>query len=149
MRRFNLIILSLLLVILAFTTSTASAATASTSKINASKNNKALRLRDNYDIIISGAGMGGLSAGIQAARMGASVLIIEPSSLIGGQAIAAGVSTMDSFTDFNNSGFNSGIYLEFINKVKFIMTHGASPWEHAIGTLAASHSNRILAAKLC
>ncbi|MBR0095760.1 MAG: FAD-dependent oxidoreductase [Synergistaceae bacterium] len=118
MRRFNLIILSLLLVILAFTTSTASAATASTSKINASKNNKALRLRDNYDIIISGAGMGGLSAGIQAARMGASVLIIEPSSLIGGQAIAAGVSTMDSFTDFNNSGFNSGIYLEFINKVK-------------------------------
>ena len=109
MRRFK-IILSLLAILIFIILTPASTPAA------VANNNK--RLRDNYDIVISGAGMGGISAGIQAARMGASVLIIEPSSSIGGQAIAAGVSTMDSFTDFNNSGFNSGIYLEFINKVK-------------------------------
>ena len=80
----------------------------------AAKNTKQ-RVRDSYDIVIAGAGMGGISAGLQAARMGASVLIIEPSSWIGGQACAAGVSTMDTFTDFSKSGFHSGLYAEFIN----------------------------------
>lgn len=44
--------------------------------------------------------------------MGASVLVIEPSSWIGGQATAAGVSTMDDM-----SRQKSGIYLEFINRI--------------------------------
>ena len=67
---------------------------------------------NNYDIIIAGAGTGGISAAIQAARMGASVLVIEPSSWIGGQATAAGVSTMDEM-----SRQKSGIYREFIDRV--------------------------------
>lgn len=83
----------------------------------AAKNTKQ-RVRDSYDIVIAGAGMGGISAGLQAARMGASVLIIEPSSWIGGQACAAGVSTMDTFTDFSKSGFHSGLYAEFINNMR-------------------------------
>lgn len=32
-------------------------------------------LRDDYDIIIAGAGTGGICAGIQASKMGASVLM--------------------------------------------------------------------------
>ena len=76
------------------------------------------RVRDSYDVVIAGAGMGGIAAGIQAARMGASVLIIEPSSWVGGQACAAGVSTMDTFNDFSQSGFHSGLYAEFINKMR-------------------------------
>ena len=69
--------------------------------------------RQAYDIIIAGAGTGGISAAIQAARMGRSILVVEPSSWIGGQATAAGVSTMDDM-----SRQKSGIYLEFINRIK-------------------------------
>ena len=69
--------------------------------------------RQAYDIIIAGAGTGGISAAIQAARMGRSILVVEPSSWIGGQATAAGVSTMDDM-----SRQKSGIYLEFIDRIK-------------------------------
>ena len=67
----------------------------------------------SYDIIIAGGGMGGAAAAIQASRMGLSVLVIEPTELLGGQATAAGVSTMDDM-----SRQDSGLYREFINKVK-------------------------------
>ena len=69
--------------------------------------------KSSYDIIIAGGGTGGISAAIQAARMGASVLVVESSTWIGGQATAAGVSTMDDM-----SRQKSGIYLEFINRIK-------------------------------
>ena len=69
--------------------------------------------RNTYDIIIAGAGTGGISAAIQASRMGASVLVVEPSTWIGGQATAAGVSTMDDM-----SRQMSGIYLDFITRIK-------------------------------
>ena len=45
--------------------------------------------------------------------MGATVLVVESSTWIGGQATAAGVSTMDDM-----SRQKSGIYLEFINRIK-------------------------------
>ena len=78
--------------------------------------------RTSYDIIIAGGGTGGISAAIQAARMGASVLVVEPSTWIGGQATAAGVSTMDDM-----SRQKSGIYLEFINRIKhYYDTRGKS-----------------------
>ena len=69
--------------------------------------------KSSYDIIIAGGGTGGISAAIQAARMGASVLVVESSTWIGGQATAAGVSTMDDM-----SRQKSGIYLEFIDRIK-------------------------------
>ncbi|MBQ9566116.1 MAG: FAD-dependent oxidoreductase, partial [Synergistaceae bacterium] len=68
---------------------------------------------DNYDIVVAGGGMGGIAAAIQAARLGVSVLVVEPSGWIGGQATAAGVSTMDDM-----SRIKSGIYLEFFSRVK-------------------------------
>ena len=73
----------------------------------------ALDIRDDYDIIIAGAGTGGISAAIQAASMGANVLVIEPSSMLGGQAIAAGVSNMDDL-----SSQSSGLYAELISRVE-------------------------------
>ena len=73
----------------------------------------AVEVKDNYDIIIAGAGTGGISAAIQAASMGVEVLVIEPSSMLGGQAIAAGVSNMDDF-----SSQSSGIYAELISRVE-------------------------------
>ena len=67
-----------------------------------------------YDIIIAGGGMSGVSAAIQATRLGASVLIIEPTSMLGGQATAAGVSTMDDMSRLPESG----IYRDFMDRVR-------------------------------
>jgi hypothetical protein len=74
----------------------------------AKKMNKA-----EYDVVVAGGGMGGTAAAIQAARLGASVLVVEPSGWIGGQAAAAGVSTMDDL-----SRQSSGLYLEFISRLR-------------------------------
>ncbi len=51
-------------------------------------------------------------AAIQASRMGVNVLVVEPTSWLGGQATAAGVSTMDDL-----SGQMSGLYLEFMTRI--------------------------------
>jgi hypothetical protein len=69
--------------------------------------------RREYDVVVAGGGIGGIAAAIQAARMGVSVLVVEPSDWIGGQATAAGVSTMDDL-----SRQSSGLYLEFISRLR-------------------------------
>lgn len=90
-------------------------------------------LRDDYDIIIAGAGTGGICAGIQASKMGASVLIVEPTNLLGGQMTAAGVSTMDDL-----SGQASGLYAEFITRAEeYYTSRGKS-----IGTCYWEKSNK-------
>ncbi|GEP43163.1 FAD-dependent oxidoreductase [Brevifollis gellanilyticus] len=53
------------------------------------------QLRESYDVVIAGAGTGGVGAAVQAARMGASVLLLEETDWIGGQAMAAAVTSMD------------------------------------------------------
>ncbi|MCB1277838.1 FAD-dependent oxidoreductase [Prosthecobacter sp.] len=53
------------------------------------------KLRDRYDVVIAGAGTGGVGAAVQAARMGVSVLLLEETDWIGGQAMAAAVTSMD------------------------------------------------------
>ena len=66
-----------------------------------------------YDVAIVGAGSGGCSAAIQAARMGMSVALIEEADWIGGQMTGAAVSTMD-----DKRKTRTGIYLEFITKIR-------------------------------
>ena len=70
-------------------------------------------LRDGYDVVIAGGGTGGTAAAIQAAKMGMNVLIVEPTNMLGGQATASGVSTMDDL-----SGQTSGLYREFMERVE-------------------------------
>lgn len=65
----------------------------------------------NYDIVIVGAGLSGVSAAISAARLGMKVLIIEDSEVVGGQAVASAVSTMDDM-----QATRHGIYVEFLNR---------------------------------
>jgi len=60
------------------------------------------------DVLIIGGGAGGTSAGIQAARMGAKVTILESTSWLGGMLTAAGVSAIDG-----NHELPSGIWGEF------------------------------------
>lgn len=101
---FRIIFISVLLITLS------SSASYSASGYSVSKTRTS---RGTYEIIIAGAGTGGISAAIQAARMGVNVLVVEPGSWIGGQATAAGVSNMDDM-----SRQKSGIYEEFITRVK-------------------------------
>ena len=68
----------------------------------------------SYDVVIAGGGTGGISAAIQASRMGLHVLVVEPTNMLGGQATAAGVSTMDDMSRVRMSG----VYREFMDKVK-------------------------------
>ena len=66
-----------------------------------------------YDVIVAGGGISGIAAALQASRMGASVLVVEPSTWIGGQATAAGVANMDDLLPTR-----SGIYREFIARLR-------------------------------
>ncbi len=66
-----------------------------------------------YDIVIYGGTSGGIAAAIQAKRMGKSVLLIEPSSRIGGLT-TGGLGQ----TDIGNKSAIGGISREFYEDVK-------------------------------
>lgn len=53
------------------------------------------KLQSGYDVVIAGAGTGGVGVAVQAARMGCSVLLLEETDWIGGQMNAAAVTSMD------------------------------------------------------
>ena len=72
-------------------------------------------LRPRYDVIVAGAGTGGTCAAIQAARMGASVLLLEETDWIGGQMNAAAVTSMDEGSLLVRE---RGIYHEFCERVE-------------------------------
>ncbi len=65
----------------------------------------------NFDVVVVGAGLSGVSAAISAARLGMKVLIIEDTEVVGGQAVASAVSTMDDLQTTRH-----GIYVEFLNR---------------------------------
>ena len=66
----------------------------------------------SYDVVIVGAGTGGCSAAVQAARMGCRVALAEETGSAGGQLTACGVTTFDDQT-LNRSG----IYREYIGRL--------------------------------
>ncbi|MBL4561336.1 MAG: FAD-dependent oxidoreductase [Labilibaculum sp.] len=60
------------------------------------------------DVLIIGGGASGTMAGIQAARMGVSAIIVEETPWLGGMLTAAGVSAIDG-----NYRLHSGLWEEF------------------------------------
>jgi FAD dependent oxidoreductase len=67
-------------------------------------------VRDGVDVLVVGGGASGVPAALQAARMGARVLIIEETPWLGGMLTSAGVSALDG-----NDGILSGIHREFVH----------------------------------
>lgn len=65
------------------------------------------------DVLVIGGGTGGTAAGIQAARSGASTLIIEKTPWLGGMLTAAGVTATDG-----NHQLPSGIWGEFRSRIR-------------------------------
>ncbi|MEX0289527.1 MAG: FAD-dependent oxidoreductase [Flavobacteriaceae bacterium] len=97
--------------------------------------------QQRVDVLIIGGGAGGTAAGIQAARMGASVLILEETPWLGGMLTAAGVSAIDG-----NHKMPSGIWGAFRDS---LYAHYGGPKEVATGWVShtlfePSVGNRIL-----
>lgn len=63
---------------------------------------------NNVDILVVGGGASGVTSGIQAARMGATTLVVEESSWLGGMLTSAGVSAIDG-----NYNLPAGLWGEF------------------------------------
>ena len=72
------------------------------------------QLAKDYDVIVAGAGMGGWATAVQAARLGARVLLLEETDWIGGQMAAAAVTTMDEDSVWMKFPVRErGLYREF------------------------------------
>jgi hypothetical protein len=72
------------------------------------------KLSTGYDVIVAGAGTGGWAAAVQAARLGARVLLLEETDWIGGQMAAAAVTTMDEDSVWMKFPVRErGLYREF------------------------------------
>ena len=67
---------------------------------------------EHVDVLVVGGGASGVSAGVQAARMGVPVMIVEETPWIGGMLTAAGVSCIDG-----NYKLQSGLFGEFADSL--------------------------------
>lgn len=67
----------------------------------------------NCDVIVAGAGTGGISAAIASAREGAQTCLIEETDWLGGMLTSAGVAAIDGRPDTP-----SGIFYEIIQKIE-------------------------------
>ena len=77
-------------------------------------NTKFENVADDYDVIVAGGGTGGVGAALQAARLGAKVLLLEETDWIGGQMANAGVTSMDEGGIWGKNPVRErGIYREF------------------------------------
>lgn len=66
----------------------------------------------SYDVVVVGGGTGGTAAAIEAARGGASVLVVEPSPWLGGMLTSAGVGAVDG-----NYRLRGGIFAELTDSL--------------------------------
>ena len=66
----------------------------------------------NVDVMIVGGGASGTAAGVQAARLGATTLIVEETPWLGGMLTGAGVSAIDG-----NYDLRAGFFGEFTDAV--------------------------------
>lgn len=73
------------------------------------------QIQDHYDVVVAGAGTGGCGAAIQAARLGASVLLLDETDYIGGQMNAAGVTSMDEGGTLVRG---RGLYKELVRRIE-------------------------------
>lgn len=67
-----------------------------------------------YDIIVCGGGIGGLTAAVSAARMGASVLVLEKSVLLGGLATIGLISWYEPLCDGRGKRIMNGMAYELL-----------------------------------
>lgn len=74
-------------------------------------------LAPRYDVLVAGGGLSGCAAAIAAARLGRSVLLIEPTHLLGGQMSVGGVGASDRTMHWVAS-IDTGLWGEFMERTK-------------------------------
>lgn len=67
---------------------------------------------EHIDVLVIGGGASGIAAGIQSARMGVPVIVVEETPWVGGMLTSAGVSCIDG-----NYKLRSGIFGEFADSL--------------------------------
>jgi len=80
--------------------------------LSALSNTKIQSHKNTVDVLVVGGGASGVMAGIQAARMGVSVQILEETVWLGGMLTSAGVSAIDG-----NYNLRSGLWEEYRSKL--------------------------------
>jgi hypothetical protein len=86
-------------------------------------------LRAAYDVVVAGAGTGGIGAAIQAARLGATVLLLEETDWVGGQMLAAAVTAIDE-GGAGNLVRSRGLYRELVQRVEaYYRPRGLDPFQ--------------------
>ncbi|MBQ4156106.1 MAG: FAD-dependent oxidoreductase, partial [Clostridia bacterium] len=86
-------------------------------------NGKNLKVNENYDVVVAGAGPAGIAAAAAAAREGAKTLLIEASGQLGGMATTGLVPAWTPYTDgvrIIYGGLSKRIFLETKNKMPHI-----------------------------
>lgn len=66
-----------------------------------------------FDVVVAGAGIGGMCAAISAARLGASVLLIETCETVGGTGVHSPVTLIGNYFDASKRIINAGLLREF------------------------------------
>ena len=83
------------------------------------------QVKSSADIVVVGGSPSGLSAAIQAARLGSDVIVVEPYRRIGGM-MSGGLTR----TDFGDRESTGGIAREFFQRVATYYDEEKKPWEH-------------------
>ncbi|MDA3875022.1 MAG: FAD-dependent oxidoreductase [Kiritimatiellae bacterium] len=71
-----------------------------------------MTLPENWDVVVAGAGVGGVSAAVNAARQGARTLLIERMTDIGGTGVHSNVALISRYWDAKGRVINDGFHRE-------------------------------------
>ncbi len=86
-------------------------------KKNSFKLEREIPVLDEYDLVVSGGGPGGVAAAISAARLGVKVLLVEALGCLGGTGTSGLVCSWTNMSDGNNM-LVQGLFLEILTKMQ-------------------------------